>query len=479
MELTSTEFIILLPIAVLLYYLVPGKAQKYCLLLLNLLFYASFGYQFIAVIVFEAVIAWVASYYFSKNVEDSQKNCVLVGISVVLFVGILLFYKLGSSLTSSIVAPLGISFYTLQAISYVIDVKRRVIPAEKSLLNLIIYLSFFPTITSGPIYRYKDFFEDPQRLTVGVKPEYERIINGILYIIYGYFLKLVIAARAGIAVDKVFGDYIKEQYGGIILAVVAVLYSIQIFTDFAGYSAIVIGIAQILGYSIPENFLAPYLSMSVREFWGRWHISFSSWLKDYVYIPLGGNRKGKLRKYLNVLITFAVSGIWHGVNGWHFLVWGLLHGSYQVIGDCTRTLRQKCFPYLGIVEGSYFHRLTKRLFAFSLVTIAWVFFRTGVSDALRYLRYTVTSLGLKQVFGGGFLQMGLSNLDWTVLVGALLIMVITDIVQYRKGLRFDAAISSQGVFARCVIVIALSLYILIFGIYGDQHDASYFIYRGF
>ena len=469
LNLTSTEFIFLLPITVLIYYLIPNKPRQYFLLLINLFFYASFGCRFIIVIFIEAIVAWL-----STQKERIHKKPTLP-LAIIVLVLILLFFKLGNRVFDSIVAPLGISFYTLQAISYIVDVYRGNTEPERNPIKLITYLSFFPTITSGPIYRYKDFSIEHSRNNNKLKPEYDRIINGIVYMIYGYFLKLVIATRAGIAVDKVFGDFRTETYGGIFLAMVACLYSVQIYTDFAGYSAIVIGIAQILGYKIPENFNSPYMSMSIKEFWGRWHISLSSWLKDYIYIPLGGNRKGKLKKYVNVLITFIISGFWHGVNGWHYLVWGALHGLYQIIGDITKPYRAKIIPKIGMVEGSFFHRSMKRVLTFVFVTIAWIFFRTGVGDSVFYIR-RIASFGVGSVMMS---ETGLSSLDIIILTVAILFVALVDIYQYRKDMRFDEMVYEQGVFARCFIIVCMSLFVLIFGIYGDQHDAGYFIYRDF
>lgn len=469
LNLTSSEFIYLLPIAVFAYYLIPNRLRQYFLLLVNLLFYATFGYKYIPVIIAEALVVWAGS----QKGRIHRKP--LLSLSIIALIAILLFFKLGNCVFDSIVAPLGISFYTLQAVSYIVDVYRGDIEPERNPLKLITYLSFFPTITSGPIYRYKDFVAEHNRNINNLRPEYDRIINGIVYMIYGYFLKLVIATRAGIAVDKVFGDYRTENYGGILLAIIACLYSVQIFTDFAGYSAIVIGIAQILGYKIPENFLSPYMSVSVKEFWGRWHISLSSWLKDYIYIPLGGNRKGRLRKYLNVMITFVISGFWHGVNGWHYLVWGALHGLYQIIGDITKPYREKIIPQIGMVEGSFFHRSIKRVFTFAFVTIAWIFFRTGVGDSVFYLR-KIASFGIGSA---DISTIGLTGIDTIVLVVAILFVVLVDMYQYRKGMRFDEMVYEQGTFARCFIIVCMSLFVLVFGIYGDQHDASYFIYRNF
>ena len=476
LNLISTEFIFLLPITVLIYYLLPNRLRQYFLLLINLLFYASFGYIHVPIIISEAIIVWVFTARTGRLVRGNKP---LLALSVTALVIILLFFKLGNQVSKSIVAPLGISFYTLQAISYTVDVYRGDLKAEKNFIKLITYLSFFPTITSGPIYRYKDFSKDHYRNIVNLKPEYDRIINGIIYMIYGYFLKLVISVRAAIAVDTVFENHRNTDYGWVVLAIVACLYSIQILTDFSGYSAIVIGIAQMLGYKVPENFASPYMSMTIKEFWARWHISLSSWLRDYIYIPLGGNRKGRLRKYLNIMMTFVISGFWHGTTGLHYLVWGGIHGFYQILGDATRSFIDDHVESIGIKRNSSFHHLLKRIVTFALVTIAWIFFRTGTKDAFLYIKEMLTTAGIVKALEGGMLTIGLATGDWILLIVSMIFVYIVDKIQYNKNLRFDEMISSQGSMAKCITVIILSLIILIFGIYGDRHSAGYFIYRDF
>jgi len=481
--LTSFEFIFLIPIVVLFYYLIPAFTRQYYLLLINLLFYASFGYQYIVVVMIEALVSWGASVLFaSKDIfsgigDDNKKRKLVLIIAITLLTSILLFFKLGVKFSDSIVAPLGISFYTLQALSYIVDVYNRKIEAEKNPLKLLVFLSFFPTITSGPIYRYTDFVKCYNRNLIELKAEYYNIVSGIIYVLYGYFLKLVIAERAAIPVNYIFDEFAPENYGGAALAIIAATYSVQIYADFAGYSAIVIGIAQIIGYDIPENFKAPYLSRNIKEFWSRWHISLSSWLKDYIYIPLGGNRKGKIRKYFNIMITFIVSGFWHG-GGLHFIVWGALHGAYQIIGDIIWPLKKRLANRMGIVENSAFHRLIERTVTFMLVTIAWIFFRTGIKDAIRMIMHVFLYPRVDYLISGGLWELGLSPFGWIMLWGGILVMVLVDRLMYR-GLRIDQVIYNQGMLARSVSIVTICLVVLIFGIYGDQHDASYFVYRDF
>ena len=473
LSITSTEFILLLPVVTAVYYLVPKAARKYFLLLINVLFYASFGWQYTFVLIAESIVAWGGARRIEKSRAGGQSASALTCCTVILLVSTLIFFKFAPRAVETIVAPLGISFYTLQAVSYVVDVKRKTIAAEKNYLNVLVYLSFFPTITSGPIYRYKDFLPEYRRNEQKLKADYETIVNAAVYILYGYFLKFVLAARAGGIVDTVYGD--AEGFGGWVLLLAPVMYSVQIYADFAGYSAIVIGIARLLGYRIPENFLAPYLSGSVKEFWGRWHISFSSWLKDYIYVPLGGNRKGTARKYLNILVTFVISGIWHGVSGFHFVVWGLMHGLYQIVGELLKPLRKGLCSRIGLADDGAPLAVARRLWTFCLVTIAWIFFRTETGFAADYIVRTFTFF--KSPAGSASLD--LAGVEWIVIAGALLLMIVVDVIVYRKNARFDELVISHGVTIRWLAIVLLSLAILVFGKYGSQHGADYFIYRDF
>lgn len=476
--LTSIEFLFLLPIVVLIYYLIPRKIRQYYLLIVNLVFYASFGLQFVPVLIGEGLLIWLASLVISKAGDCRQTVITVCSVVIILLTSLMLTFRIGGRISESVVAPLGLSFFTLQAISYIVDISTGKTECEKNPIKLLIFLSFFPTVTSGPFFRFDTFIKQHNDNIAHLKPEYDRIVNGIVYMIYGYFLKLVIAERAAIPVNSVFDSFDDTEYGGIFLFVIAVTYSVQIYADFAGYSAIVIGMAQILGYDIPENFRAPYLSESIKEFWARWHISLSTWLRDYIYIPLGGNRKGSTRKHINVMITFVVSALWHGLSG-HFLIWGLLHGIYQVIGDLTKTFRKRMLPILGITEDSFFHKLLKKTGTFILVTVAWVFFRTSVRNAVGFIWRMISSLQIDDMIGGALWEQGLSPFGWLLLWVSCLIAIGVDMVMYKKKMRIDEVLNTQGRLARCIAIIIISLTILILGIYGDQHDAGYFVYRGF
>lgn len=470
--LTSTEFLLLLPMVALIYYIVPIKMKKHYLLLINLLFYASFGPKYLLVIIGEALVVWLVSL--------KEKRTIGLIVGCILLTSVLILFRSSAFTQYTIVAPLGISFYTLQAISYLIDVKRKKIEAEKNFFKIFTYLSFFPTITSGPIIRYAEFRREHDRNSTDLRADYYQITNGIIYMLYGYFLKLVVAERAAIPVNNLYSEIGFENmgYSGTILFIIAVTYSVQIYADFAGYSAIVIGIAQIFGYRIAENFCSPYLSANLKEFWTRWHISLSSWLRDYIYIPLGGNRRGRGRKYANLMLTFIISGLWHGFKG-HFLVWGVSHGVGQVLLDATSNFRKKFLQYVGGGKNSFCHKLMQRIITFLYVTFAWIFFRTGVKDAVKYIFIMLTSMDLSSLIDGELWSLGLSMFGWILLGGTCLIMVVVDIIRYKKNIRIDEVINNRGPLVKGISVILMVLVTLIFGIYGDQHDASYFLYRDF
>ena len=476
--LTSFEFIFLLPIVVAIYYLFPKKTRIYWLLFINVFFYYGIVKKFIYVLIIEALIAWIVSIAYEK-INGNIKKYVLIVTSFSIIIGLSVF-KIGTVLTDSIIVPVGVSFYSLQVISYLLDLKNGKIKPEKNLFSFMTYISFFPTITSGPIYRYGDWKNDFERNRAFLKPNYERITNGIIYMIYGYFLKLVIAERAAIPVNAIFDgyQYLSSEYDGLFLFVIAVVYSIQIYADFAGYSAIVIGIAQILGYDIQDNFKAPYMAQNIKEFWGRWHVSLSSWLRDYIYIPLGGNRVGKIRKYINIFITFFISGLWHGCTV-HFIVWGIFHGVYQIVGDLTKNIRSKISPKIGIIKGNFFNRTVNRIFTFLLVTFAWIFFRTGTGGAIKYIIKIFTNIDFSCLISGTLMTLGLKPFEWFLLFISVLFVLFYDSVYYKSKKRFDVLVQSQGSMAKSITIIIMVLTILIFGIYGDQHDASYFVYRDF
>lgn len=274
--------------------------------------------------------------------------------------------------------PVGISFFTFQAVGYMLDVYHKRIKAEKSLVDYLLFVSFFPQIASGPISKADELLPQIKKERIF---NYNQAVSGLKYLLWGMFLKVVLADRAGIYVDTVFASY--EKFSGAGCALASVLYSIQIYADFAGYSLMAVGIAKTLGFDLINNFKRPYFATSVTEFWKRWHISLTRWLTQQIYIPLGGSRCIKIRTYWNILVTFLVSGIWHGAN-WTFIVWGVMHGVFQII---EKTLGWNKKESKGIVKA------IRIIVTFSIVTLAWVVFRsTSISDAVGFIgRYFTMS----------------------------------------------------------------------------------------
>ena len=298
----------------------------------------------------------------------------------------------------SIIAPLGISFFTFQALSYVFDVYRKKYPAEQNLSNYLTYMAFFPSMIAGPINRYDQLMPQLNTVQGFNRPLAEK---GLKMILWGMFLKVVIADRLQLYIDPVFDGFLQESGSSLLMA--AILYSIQLYTDFAGYSLMAIGAAATLGYNLKQNFHNPYFSIGITDFWHRWHITLAHWLRDYIYIPLGGSRCSKRRNYANILITFTVSGIWHGAN-WTFIVWGLLHGLFQVIEKMLGLQKKKesKLSSTDIESSSIKQRnfsmkdrsilLVRIILTFFLITFLWIFFRMNtIEDAWIVIEKIFTS----------------------------------------------------------------------------------------
>ena len=372
-----------------------------------------------------------------------------------------------------VLLPVGISFYTFQALGYTIDVYRGDIYAEKDFFRYALFVSFFPQLVAGPIERSKNLLK---QLAVPKSFSYDNFREGLLLMLWGFFLKIVIADRLAILVDTVYGpDY--QNFGGFVVIVATLFFAVQIYCDFGGYSSIAMGAAKMLGVDLMENFNTPYLSLSTAEFWRRWHISLSSWFRDYVYIPLGGNRKGQARKYLNLMITFGASGLWHGAN-WTFVVWGLLNGLYQIIGSLLMPLRRSFVRLFGLNENSLGHRALRILFTFGLITVSWVFFRaSSISMALSMLR-SCMYLRPWMLFDGSLFMLGLDRPNFILALFSMALLLFADVMKYR-GVCLRRLILAQDGWCRALVLSFSISFILLFGIWGPAYDAASFIYFQF
>ena len=306
----------------------------------------------------------------------------------------------------------------------------------------------------------------------------DRIRDGAIIMLYGYILKMIIADRAAILVNTVFDVISYSQYQGITVWVAAILFSLQIYCDFAGYTYIAIGASKIMGVNLMNNFDTPYLATSIKDFWDRWHISLTSWFRDYLYFPLGGSRKGKLRKYANIMIVFTLSGLWHGAS-WHYVIWGVFHGIMRLAEELTQKLRDKILSLLHVKTDVFSYKLFRILVTFVLVTIAWVFFR---AESLRQSLDIVISMFSHWnpwvLFDGSLLGLGLDGKDWNVLLTAILFLIIVDCFQYKKVALVDSFAKQNLLFQMLVFYVGI-MAVVIFGVYGPTYNATQFIYFQF
>ena len=405
MLFNSIDFAIFLPIVFILYWFVTAQHLKLQNLLLvgaSYFFYAFWDWRFLSLIVFSTVLDFIVGLLLEKENNQGRRKLYLL-ISVVVNLGFLGFFKyfnfflenfievyslFGMSLRASslqIILPVGISFYTFQTMSYTIDVYRKNLKPTKNFIAFSAFVSFFPQLVAGPIERAAQFL--PQ-FYVKRKFDKENAVRGLRQILWGLFKKVVIADNCAVYANEIFNNY--PDYSGSTLILGAVFFTFQIYCDFSGYSDIAIGTSRLFGFNLMKNFSYPYFSRDIGEFWRRWHISLSSWFRDYLYIPLGGSRGGVLSKIRNIFIIFIVSGFWHGAN-WTFVIWGALNAIYFL----PLLLREKNRGNMGIVasESSLpsFKELRQILFTFSLSVFAWIFFRSdSIGDSLCFLNGLLT-----------------------------------------------------------------------------------------
>lgn len=363
--------------------------------------------------------------------------------------------------------PVGISFYTFQALSYTFDVFKNKITPEKNLLRYALYVSFFPQLVAGPIERSTNLLPQVQNIEKKQLWNYDRIRDGFLLMVWGYFQKLVIADRASILVDNVINNYV--NYGFFEISIAVFLFAFQIYCDFGGYSNIARGAAKVMGFELMHNFKQPYLATSIKEFWRRWHISLTSWFTDYLYIPLGGNRKGEIRKYINIFVVFAVSGLWHGAS-WSFVVWGLLHATYQV----AEAIIKKYTDSGKKVSETISAKIRNVIITFLFVDFAWIFFvSNGLKNALRLIRHMFTVFQTTD-----FYELGLDRGNWFMLNFGLITLLIVDILHEKKISIFEC-VAKQEMWFRWLLYFTLLWITIMFGIYGPEYDTSTFIYFQF
>ncbi len=490
----SLQFLIFFPIVVVLYFNMPYKWRVYFLLLASYYFYMCWRVSYILLIIASTLIDYFCAMAMEQEIGRQGRRKFLL-ISLVANLGLLFSFKYFNFFIGSaeqvlgafnifyhfpslkVLLPVGISFYTFQTLSYSIEVYRGKIAAERNLSRFALYVAFFPQLVAGPIERADRLL--PQ---IGRDYDYDhgRTLEGLRQVIWGFFKKVVIADRLALLVNHVYSDPSSQSSPALLLA--TYFFAFQIYCDFSGYSDIAIGTARIMGIDLMKNFDRPYHSKSIHEFWSRWHISLSTWFRDYLYIPLGGNRVARSRWYANVMIVFLVSGLWHGAN-WTFVVWGMLHGLYMLVGELTLKLRKTVCRAVGLARLPGVHKALQVLITFHLVLLSWIFFRaqtiSGAFDIIgRICRFegagefwtAITTQG-KAAF-----MLGMGRYELAVAVLSIVTMELVHLFERRRDkLEKIPRTGEIPLWRKYVVSYLLILIILVFG----EFSSNEFIYFQF
>ena len=481
---TTIFLFVFLPLVLAVYYnpVIRSRQFRNVFLLLASIFFYAWGEPFyVLLMLLSIVVNWGLGLLVDRYRAQPGERAALV-MTVVYNLGVLFLFKYLNFTVDNlnllfrtdirmpqIALPVGISFYTFQTLGYLIDIYRGKIQAERHLGYYALFVTFFPQLIAGPISRAGSLM--PQ-LHENAEFSYEGVTKGLKLMAWGYFKKLVIASSLAVYVDRIYDDL--QSYAGFALLVAAVFYSIQIYCDFSGYSDIAIGCAKLFGKDLMINFRSPYFASSIKEFWGRWHISLSTWFRDYLYFPLGGSRKGKARTYINVLIVFALSGLWHGA-AMKYVLWGLLFGVFQVIGGLLTPAKQRLCAALHIPWDAGWLQIIRVIITFGLSTFAWIFFRADSAlQACAIIKRIVTAAGA--CFPLNLTHLGLTERALNVLAVSLIGLVLTDIIGDRFPLREKLL---ETVWLRYAVWVILLAVTAVCGAYGTGFNPQEFVYFQF
>ena len=498
MLFNSLQYVLFLPIVIGIYFLLPHKFRWILLLAASYFFYMCWNVSYAALIAISTLITFASGLLIGHENEKLEKGTqseekakhhkhIWVALSFTINLAILAFFKYSPMVLRTIedisgfigksatlpdfryLLPVGISFYTFQALSYTMDVYRGTIKPSRNIGKYALFVSFFPQLVAGPIERSSHLLPQFDKV---MKFDIVRARKAFLLILWGMFKKVVIADRIAPTVEQVFSNV--GANNGVTYIVAAFLFAIQIYCDFSAYTDIAIGSANIMGFDIMKNFRRPYFSKSISEFWHRWHISLSSWFRDYLYIPLGGSRVSKARWIFNIMVVFVVSGLWHGAS-WSFVVWGALHGTYLVIGRLTRPLKDRALSKLNIRKDNKFISFMAGLITFALVCIGWIIFRAdSMHDAWIMIRgifefgsYTASPQAILAL-----LNLSVNDLAFIVLSTAILLAV--QIIQAKTSIREYMERRSWPV--RWAVYLCLIFGIILLGYYG-LGDSSFIYFQ--
>ncbi len=492
MLFNSTEFFLFFIAVTSLYFLISHKYRWVLLLLASCGFYMAFIPVYILILGVTIVVDYFTGIYIEKFRKTKSKKYtrIFLIVSLIANVGILAFFKYFNFFIDnfraisdgldwhfnyyylSIALPIGLSFHTFQAMSYTIEVYRGNQKAEKHFGIYALYVMFYPQLVAGPIERPQNVlhqFHEKKAFN------YRDTTNGLKLMAWGLFKKVVIADRLALFTDPVFND--SANYPSVTLLLAAFFFSYQIYCDFSGYSDIALGSAQVMGFKLMKNFDRPYHSKSIAEFWKRWHISLSTWFRDYLYIPLGGNRvKNVYRLYFNLFFVFLVSGFWHGAN-WTFIVWGAMHGFYLVFALIKNKFLDKQLPDLKSHRSSFFQNAFNVFFTFNLVMLAWIFFRArNIMEGLFFIKKMIFGFynNICEILKNHTLNLGVTTVTKTQIILSFTLIIVLElihIIQIKGSIRYK--VESKPAFIRWSLYYAIVLAIIFLGIY-DKREFIYF-----
>jgi D-alanyl-lipoteichoic acid acyltransferase DltB (MBOAT superfamily) len=486
MLFNSISFLIFFPVVILINFILPKKVRNLWLLFASYYFYMSWNVKYGLLIALSTVITYVSSLLIEGCAAGWKRKTAFV-FCICSNLGILFFFKyftwiLGNinqithhtyELPFTILLPVGISFYTFQALGYTIDVYQGKLKAERNFINYALFVSFFPQLVAGPIERSTNLLKQ-FRQQEDFNPDH--VTRGLQIMLWGFFEKMVIADNLALLVDQVYQNW--QDYSGSILLLATVLFTIQIYCDFGGYSHIAIGAAKVLNVDLMDNFHQPLFANRIQDLWRRWHISMSTWFKDYVYIPLGGSRCSRFRKNCNIMITFLISGLWHGAS-WHYVVWGGLHGAYQVISSYLEPVQKGFCHALRLDYRGKCYRTLQQVVTFFLFVFSLIFFRaSGVSEALQIFRQIGTNFAAGDLISGQLLQIGLSSAQWLLVLPAILLLFAVDAC-HEKGIRLNEQLQKRPLAIRWGAYYFLILYLLLSILQTFGRSAATFLYFQF
>lgn len=490
MLFNSIEFAIFFPIVFIIYWLFQKslKASNLIILFSSYIFYGFWDWRFLFLIFISSLVDFYVGNRLNNTIEINRRK-ILLFFSLSVNLGFLIYFKysnffiesflssfklFGNELeisTLKIILPVGISFYTFQTLSYTIDIYYKKITPTNNLISFFSFVSFFPQLVAGPIERASNLLPQFQTLK---KFSYEKVKSGLLLISLGLFKKMVIADRAALYVNEVYAN--PNDFGGAALLFSTLFFAIQIYCDFSGYTDIAIGTARTMGFDLMKNFNTPYFSKSLTEFWHRWHISLSTWFRDYLYIPLGGSRLSETRTYFNIFIVFVISGLWHGA-AWTFIFWGVIHGVILIFEKILARPKRKIFQIFGFNKKTLSNHLFFCFITFSIVCISWVFFRANsINQAFEIIYRIFTEFELSNLFYKELYLIGLKENEFIILFLSVLILFTSEIMHNKLSLRLR--LDRQSFIFRWSIYILIIFSIIFLGVYGDN-KAMDFIYFQF